>query len=188
MRAEEVYKIKTKDADGKMVEKELKMLDVVMDASSLAAVGTMVGSAGVMIMDDSADMVWALNNLNQFYANESCGQCTPCREGSLWMSKITTRMLDGAGRGTMPRSSRTSLIISRGVRFAPLAKLARGQRKVSLQNFRRNSRRRRQETAVPLRSEGIPGTRSSSSSLGRRTRLLVKRLAQSGHAVAVNGV
>jgi NADH-quinone oxidoreductase subunit F len=54
----------------------------------------MVGSGGVMIMDDTRDMVWALNNLNQFYAHESCGQCTPCREGSLWMSKVTTRIMD----------------------------------------------------------------------------------------------
>jgi NADH-quinone oxidoreductase subunit F len=42
-------------------------------------------------------MVWALNNINEFYAHESCGQCTPCREGSLWMQKITSRLLDGAG-------------------------------------------------------------------------------------------
>ena len=55
-----------------------------------------------MVMDDSRDMVWVLNNLNQFYANESCGQCTPCREGSLWMSKITTRMLGGEGRTSDP--------------------------------------------------------------------------------------
>jgi NADH-quinone oxidoreductase subunit F len=48
-------------------------------------------------MDDTRDMVWALNNLNQFYAHESCGQCTPCREGSLWMSKMTTRMMAGHG-------------------------------------------------------------------------------------------
>jgi NADH-quinone oxidoreductase subunit F len=97
MRADEVYKIKVKGPDGAMVEKEVPMLDVVMDAGSLAAVGTMVGSGGVMVMDDSRDMVWALNNLNQFYAHESCGQCTPCREGSLWMSKMTTRMMAGHG-------------------------------------------------------------------------------------------
>jgi NADH-quinone oxidoreductase subunit F len=103
MRADDVYKIKVKNAEGKMVDKEMKMLDVVMDAAGLASVGTMVGSAGVMIMDDSRDMVWALNNLNQFYANESCGQCTPCREGSLWMSKITTRMLDGGGLSSDPK-------------------------------------------------------------------------------------
>ncbi len=53
----------------------------------------MAGSGGVIVMDDSRDMVWALNNINEFYAHESCGQCTPCREGSLWMKKITDRML-----------------------------------------------------------------------------------------------
>ena len=102
MRAEDVYKIKAKDAEGKIIDKEITMLEVVMDASSLASVGTMVGSGGVMVLDDSRNMVWALNNLNQFYANESCGQCTPCREGSLWMSKITTRMLAGGGRAQDP--------------------------------------------------------------------------------------
>lgn len=102
MRADEIYKIKTKAADGSMVEKELPMLDVVMDAATLASVGTMIGSGGVMVMDDSRDMVWALNNLNQFYAHESCGQCTPCREGSLWMSKMTTRMIAGHGTAADP--------------------------------------------------------------------------------------
>jgi NADH-quinone oxidoreductase subunit F len=75
-----------------------------MDASTLQSVGTMIGSAGVMVLDDSRDMVWALNNLNQFYAHESCGQCTPCREGSLWMSKMTTRMLAGGGRTEDPKN------------------------------------------------------------------------------------
>ena len=57
----------------------------------------MAGSGGVIVLDDSRDMVWALNNINEFYAHESCGQCTPCREGSLWMKKITDRMLLGGG-------------------------------------------------------------------------------------------
>ncbi len=98
LRADEVFKIKVKGPDGQMIDKDLPMLDVVMDASTLQSVGTMIGSGGVMVMDDSRDMVWALNNLNQFYAHESCGQCTPCREGSLWMSKVTTRILDKGGR------------------------------------------------------------------------------------------
>ncbi len=103
MRADEVYKIK--GADG--VEKEIPMLDVRMDAATLASVGTMVGSGGVMVMDDSRDMVWALNNLNQFYAHESCGQCTPCREGSLWMSKVTTRIMAGEGVASDPANLKT---------------------------------------------------------------------------------
>jgi NADH-quinone oxidoreductase subunit F len=102
MRAGEIYKIKTKAADGSMVEKEVPMEDVVMDAASLAAVGTMVGSGGVMVMDDTRDMVWALNNLNTFYAHESCGQCTPCREGSLWMLKMTDRIMAGDGVASDP--------------------------------------------------------------------------------------
>ena len=80
-----------------MVDKEIGLLDIPMDFDTLAACGSMAGSGGVIIMDDTRDMVWTLNNLNQFYAHESCGQCTPCREGSLWMSKITTRMVHGDG-------------------------------------------------------------------------------------------
>jgi NADH-quinone oxidoreductase subunit F len=72
--------------------------DIPMDFDSLAACGSMGGSGGVIVMDDSVDMVAALANLNAFYAHESCGQCTPCREGSLWMKKITARMVRGDAR------------------------------------------------------------------------------------------
>lgn len=48
-------------------------------------------------MDDSRSMSWVLNNINNFYAHESCGQCTPCREGSLWMKKLTDRLVKGGG-------------------------------------------------------------------------------------------
>ena len=57
--------------------------------------GIMTGSSGVIVMDDSRDIVEALANITEFYAHESCGQCTPCREGSLWMKKITARMVHG---------------------------------------------------------------------------------------------
>ncbi len=72
--------------------------DIPMDYDSLVACGTMGGSGGVIVMDDSVDVVAALANLNAFYAHESCGQCTPCREGSLWMKKITARMVSGGAR------------------------------------------------------------------------------------------
>jgi NADH-quinone oxidoreductase subunit F len=68
-----------------------------MDFDTLAACGSMAGSGGVIVMDDSRDMVWALNNINEFYAHESCGQCTPCREGAQWMRKITDRIMAGGG-------------------------------------------------------------------------------------------
>ncbi len=97
LRAGEKYKIKTKQPDGAMAEKEIGIEDIVLDFDSLAAVGSMAGSGGVIVLDDSRDMLWTLNNINEFYAHESCGQCTPCREGSLWMKKITERMLQGGG-------------------------------------------------------------------------------------------
>ena len=91
------YKIKTKQPNGTTIESEIGLDDVRIDFDSLAAVGSMAGSGGIMVMDDTRDMVWALNNINEFYAHESCGQCTPCREGSLWMKKITERILHGGG-------------------------------------------------------------------------------------------
>jgi NADH-quinone oxidoreductase subunit F len=107
LRADERYKIKTKQPDGTTVEEEIGIEDIRMDFDSLAAVGSMAGSGGVIVMDDSRDMVWALNNINEFYAHESCGQCTPCREGSLWMNKITTRLLDGGGFADDPDTLKT---------------------------------------------------------------------------------
>jgi NADH-quinone oxidoreductase subunit F len=96
LRAGDTYKMKVKQPDGSMADGEMKLEDIPLDFDSLAAAGSMAGSGGVIVMDDSRDMVWALNNINEFYAHESCGQCTPCREGSLWMKKITDRMLKGA--------------------------------------------------------------------------------------------
>ncbi|HWP39961.1 MAG TPA: NADH-ubiquinone oxidoreductase-F iron-sulfur binding region domain-containing protein, partial [Tepidisphaeraceae bacterium] len=57
-----------------------------------------LGTAGMIVMNEHTDMVKALRNCIRFYAHESCGQCTPCREGSAWMLKILDRILDGGGR------------------------------------------------------------------------------------------
>ncbi len=81
-----------------MVEYDWGVEDVPMDFDSLGMVGSMGGSGGVIVMDDSVSMVEALGNINAFYSHESCGQCTPCREGSLWMKKITARMVHGDAR------------------------------------------------------------------------------------------
>jgi NADH-quinone oxidoreductase subunit F len=72
--------------------------DIPLDFDSPMAAGSMSGSGAVIVIDDSADIVEVLANINAFYAHESCGQCTPCREGSLWMKKITTRMVRGGAR------------------------------------------------------------------------------------------
>jgi NADH-quinone oxidoreductase subunit F len=73
-------------------------IDVHMDFDSLLAAGTMAGSAGVIVMDDSTSMVEALGSAVKFFAHESCGQCSPCREGTGWIHRIVQRIADGRGR------------------------------------------------------------------------------------------
>ncbi len=74
-----------------------KDLDVPMDFDSLAALKTMLGTASLIVMDDSADMVKVAHRLMEFYQNESCGKCTPCREGTRWMVQVLNRILGGGG-------------------------------------------------------------------------------------------
>jgi NADH-quinone oxidoreductase subunit F len=73
-------------------------IDVNMDFDSLMAAGTMAGSAGVIVMDESTCMVEALEAAAKFFAHESCGQCSPCREGTGWVHRIMRRISEGGGR------------------------------------------------------------------------------------------
>jgi NADH-quinone oxidoreductase subunit F len=73
-------------------------VDVPLDFDSIAKAGSMLGSAGVIVMDDSTCMVKAALRVSKFYAEESCGQCTQCREGTEWIHRILTRLEDGRGR------------------------------------------------------------------------------------------
>jgi NADH-quinone oxidoreductase subunit F len=75
-----------------------KDIDISMDFETLMARGTALGTASIIVMDDTADMVKVANRLMQFYQNESCGKCTPCREGTRWMVQVLTRI--EAGHGT----------------------------------------------------------------------------------------
>jgi len=72
-------------------------LDVVMSYDDLAEAGSMLGSAGGIVMDDTTCMVDALRNLEAFYHHESCGQCTPCRQGCGWLHSLLTRLENGGG-------------------------------------------------------------------------------------------
>lgn len=74
------------------------MMDVDMDYDSIAKAGSMLGSGAVIIMDDTTCMVKALACLSDFYFEESCGQCTPCREGTGWLARVLHRILHGEGQ------------------------------------------------------------------------------------------
>jgi NADH-quinone oxidoreductase subunit F len=73
-------------------------IDVVMDVDGLRNAGTMAGSAGVIVMDETVSIPEALMVVARFYAHESCGQCTPCRESTGWIYKMSHRILEGKGR------------------------------------------------------------------------------------------
>ncbi len=72
--------------------------DCPTDYESIAAKGSMLGSGGMIVMDDSADMVYQIWRLARFYAHESCAQCTQCREGTAWTTKVLERILSGKGK------------------------------------------------------------------------------------------
>jgi len=74
------------------------MMDITMDYDSIAKAGSMLGSGAVIVMDDSRCMVKSLQRLSYFYMHESCGQCTPCREGTGWLWRMVDRIENGQGR------------------------------------------------------------------------------------------
>jgi NADH-quinone oxidoreductase subunit F len=94
LRAGERYKGKLKDG----TPFDWSLEDIPLDFDGPASAGSMSGSGAVIVLDNSVDIVEVLANINAFYAHESCGQCTPCREGSLWLKKVTTRMCKGQAR------------------------------------------------------------------------------------------
>jgi len=74
------------------------MLEANMDYDSIAKAGSLLGSGAVVVMDETTDMVRMLQRISRFYFAESCGQCTPCREGTGWMYRIIHRIEHGEGR------------------------------------------------------------------------------------------
>ena len=160
LRAGEKYKLKD--------QRSRRSRTCPMDFDTLAAAGSMAGSGGVIVMDDSRDMVEMLNNINDFYAHESCGQCTPCREGSLWMKKITDRMLAGGGTARDPDHPETAWPITSPARpSAPLAKPAPGRCRASWRNSAKSlwrnppkrSPRRCRPSTTPMNLSDTPSSR-----------------------------
>jgi NADH-quinone oxidoreductase subunit F len=74
------------------------MLEANMDYDSIAKAGSLLGSGAVIVMDETTDMVRVLQRISRFYFAESCGQCTPCREGTGWLYRVVTRIVEGQGR------------------------------------------------------------------------------------------
>jgi NADH-quinone oxidoreductase subunit F len=75
-----------------------EQLDLILDPTVVGPAGSMLGSGAIVVMDETTDMVRAAWRLVRFYAKESCGKCTPCREGTTWLERIYQRILSGHGR------------------------------------------------------------------------------------------
>jgi NADH-quinone oxidoreductase subunit F len=73
-------------------------LDLPLEAGAVGKAGSMLGSGAIVVMDEDTDVVRACHRIVRFFAKESCGKCTPCREGTAWLEKILARILDGEGR------------------------------------------------------------------------------------------
>ena len=124
---------------------------VKMDAESLKAYGTAIGTGGVIVMDEDTDLVRVLARIAKFYHHESCGQCTPCREGTGWMLKILNRMVKGEGT-----SHDLDLLISianniEGNTICALGEAAAWPVKFMIQRFREYfEEKMKQEVDIPV--------------------------------------
>lgn len=73
------------------------LLDTRMDYEAVAAIGSQLGSASVIVLDDSVNLAWLVSKTVNFFKHESCGKCTPCREGTFWMNRLAQRIVNGHG-------------------------------------------------------------------------------------------
>ncbi len=84
-------------ASGPVIPLTEEIMDTPMTYESLAQMGTVLGSASYIVMEEGTDMVWATYKMSLFFKHESCGKCTPCREGTYWLEKLMTRIVNGEG-------------------------------------------------------------------------------------------
>ncbi|MFQ5912596.1 MAG: NADH-quinone oxidoreductase subunit NuoF [Nitrospinota bacterium] len=126
-------------------------IDVRMGFDTLAAIGTMGGSGAVIVMDETTDIVQATYVLTRFFHHESCGQCTPCREGTGWAHRILKRILDGDGR---PEDLDLLLEMSANIKggrcLCPLGDAACGPIESSLRKFREDYEAHIRRAPVPV--------------------------------------
>jgi NADH-quinone oxidoreductase subunit F len=75
-----------------------EVLDTKLTYEDMTKIGTILGSASVIVMDETVDITWVASKAIKFFKHESCGKCTPCREGTYWLDKVVDRILAGHGK------------------------------------------------------------------------------------------
>ena len=84
-------------ASSSLIVVDDKVLDTPMDYASVRTLGSDLGSASVIVIDDTVSIDWVINKTIHFFKHESCGKCTPCREGTYWMQHLTEKIHTGKG-------------------------------------------------------------------------------------------
>lgn len=131
--------------------------DIPMDYDSLAKAGSMLGSGGMVVLDETADMVKLLSRIMKFYAHESCGWCIPCREGTTWLKKILARLDDGIGSVNDIDTVDQLAVNMFGHTFCPLGDAAAMPTMAIVRKFRHEFEAKLESAQVFVPS---PGTRS----------------------------
>jgi NADH-quinone oxidoreductase subunit F len=83
---------------GPIVPATDEVLDTRLTYEDMVKVGTILGSASIIVMDETVDMTWVASKVTKFFKHESCGKCTPCREGTYWLDKVIDRIMAGEGK------------------------------------------------------------------------------------------
>ncbi len=130
--------------------------DIPMDYDSLAKAGSMLGSGGMVVLDETADMVKFLARIMKFYAHESCGWCIPCREGTAWLKKILSRLDEGIGTSSDIDTVDQLAVNMFGRTFCPLGDAAAMPTMAIVRKFRPEFEAKIRSTAVFVPA---PGTR-----------------------------
>jgi NADH-quinone oxidoreductase subunit F len=130
-------------------------LDVALDFEAVAAAGSLLGTGAVIVMDETDCMVEATRRLLRFYAHESCGKCTPCREGTWWVERVLERIEGGYGR---PEDLPLLDDLGRNILFRAFCALADGAvspLQSSLRFFRDEYERHIDDRRCPFVPEGV---------------------------------
>jgi NADH-quinone oxidoreductase subunit F len=101
-----------------------KMVDLALDWESVAAAGSILGSASFIVLDESVDMTWVAEKTTRFFQHESCGKCSPCREGTFWMKDLYRRIRSGDGAPDDVATLASVVEMVNGKCFCPLGEFA----------------------------------------------------------------
>jgi NADH-quinone oxidoreductase subunit F len=131
-------------------------LDTTLDYEGVAAAGSALGSASVIVMDDTTCIVGAVARLEKFYAHESCGKCTPCREGTYWMVQVLDRLENGQGTEADLKTLLDTCDNIAGRSFCALGDFATGSVVSSITHFRDEYIAHVEQGGCPFRTELVP--------------------------------